>query len=147
MEQRVSLITLGVADMDRSRAFYMALGWQPVESPDGVVAFDLIGQTLGLYPKAMLAEELGIDAAGIGGFSGITLAHNLRSREEVAPFLRRAAEAGARIIKPAQDVFWGGYHGYFADPDGHMWEIAWNPFSPLGADGAFQWNGVAEGGG
>ncbi len=143
MEQRVSLITLGVSEPTRSRAFYTALGWAPVESPDGVVAFDLIGQTLGLYPKAMLAEELGLETSEIGGFSGMTLGHNVRSKEEVAPLLARAEAAGARIVKPAQDVFWGGHHGYFADPDGHLWEIAWNPFSPLGADGAFQWNGVA----
>jgi len=142
MEQRVSLITLGVSDLDRSRVFYTTLGWRQVQSPDGVVAFDLIGQTLGLYPKEMLAAELGIEVSDIGGFSGVTLAHNLRSKEEVAPLLQRARAAGARIVKPAQDVFWGGHHGYFADPDGHLWEIAWNPFSPLGPDGSFQWNGV-----
>lgn len=144
MEQRVSLITLGVADIDRAASFYTALGWRPVDSPDGVVAFDLIGQTLGLYPKSMLAEELGIRVEDITGFSGITLAHNLRSKEEVALLLARAEAAGGRIVKPAQDVFWGGHHGYFADPDGHVWEIAFNPFSRLGADGSFQWNGVAE---
>jgi len=142
MEQRVSLITLGVSDLDRSRVFYTTLGWRQVQSPDGVVAFDLIGQTLGLYPKEMLAAELGIEVSDIGGFSGVTLAHNLRSKEEVAPLLERARAAVARIVKPAQDVFWGGHHGYFADPDGHLWEIAWNPFSPLGPDGSFQWNGV-----
>jgi len=145
MEQRVSLITLGVSDLDRSTAFYKALGWHPVESPDGVVAFDLIGQTLGLYPREMLAAELGIEVSDIHGFSGITLAHNLRSKQEVAPLLERAHAAGARIVKPAQDVFWGGYHGYFADLDGHLWEVAWNPFSPLGPDGSFQWNGVDQG--
>lgn len=142
MEQRVSLITLGVSDIDRSTAFYTELGWRPVDSPDGVVAFDLIGQTLGLYPKSMLAQELGIEETSITGFSGITLAHNLRSKEEVARLLARAEQAGARIVKSAQDVFWGGYHGYFADPDGHLWEIAFNPFSPLGPAGEFQWNGA-----
>ncbi|SLN17105.1 Glyoxalase-like domain protein [Pseudoruegeria aquimaris] len=142
MEQRVSLITLGVADLERAARFYEALGWVRVDSPDGVVAFDLIGQTLGLYPKEKLAEEWGMDPAEIGGFSGITLAHNLRSCEEVAPLLARAKAAGARILKEAQDVFWGGHHGYFADPDGHVWEIAYNPFSPLAPDGAFQWNGA-----
>lgn len=143
MEQRVSLITLGVADIDRAAAFYEALGWQRVESPDGVVAFDLIGQTLGLYSKAVMAEELGMDVKDIKGFSGLTLAHNLREKAEVAVLLARVEAAGGRIIKPAQDVFWGGHHGYFADPDGHIWEVAHNPFSPLGPDGAFQWNGAA----
>ncbi|WP_166416558.1 VOC family protein [Cochlodiniinecator piscidefendens] len=142
MEQRVSLITLGVADMERSAAFYEALGWTRVESQDGVIAFDLIGQTLGLYPKTALADELGIDVENIGGFSGITFSHNLREKSEVSVFLDRAENAGGKILKSAQDVFWGGHHGYFSDPDGHVWEIAHNPFSPLGPDGAFQWNGV-----
>lgn len=142
MEQRVSLITLGVSDMEVSAAFYEALGWKRVESPDGVIAFDLIGQTLGLYPRASLAEELGISDQGAVGFTGISLAYNVREKEEVAPLLERVKQAGGRILKPAQDVFWGGHHGYFSDPDGHTWEVAHNPFSPLGRDGAFQWNGV-----
>lgn len=141
MEQRVSLITLAVDDMEKAAAFYEALGWARVETPDGVVAFDLIGQTLGLYSRAALAQELGCDAESLTG-SGVVLSHNVRTKDEVAPLLKRAEAAGAKIIKPAQDVFWGGYHGHFADPDGNIWEIAWNPFSPLGADGAFQWNGV-----
>jgi len=142
MEQRVSLITLAVSNMDLAAGFYEALGWTRVDSPDGVVAFDLIGQTLGLYPRAAMAEELGINLADIGGFSGVTLAHNLREKSGVAPLLARAEAAGGRIVKPAQDVFWGGYHGYFADPDGHIWEVAHNPFSPLGPKGEFQWNGA-----
>jgi len=141
MEQRVSLITLGVADLERAAAFYEALGWARVDSPDGVIAFDLIGQTLGLYPRAALAEELGMEASAIGGFCGITLAHNLAEKADVAPLLARAEAAGATILKPAQDVFWGGYHGYFADPDGYVWEVAHNPFSPLGPGGEFRWNG------
>lgn len=143
MEQRVSLITLAVSDMERAARFYDALGWQRVESPDGVIAYDLIGQTLGLYPRDAMAEELGMDAAEIGEFSGLTLAHNVRDKAEVAPLLARAEAAGARIVKPAQDVFWGGHHGYFADPDGYVWEVAHNPFSPLGPNGEFQWNGAA----
>ena len=142
MEQRVSLITLGVADMDASARFYEAMGWKRVESPDGVIAFDLIGQTLGLYPRAALAEELGISDDGKAGFSGISISYNVREKEDVAPLLERVEKAGGRIIKPAQDVFWGGHHGYFADPDGHLWEVAHNPFSPLGQNGEFQWNGV-----
>jgi len=142
MEQRISLITLAVEDMDRSAAFYRALGWEPVDSPDGVVAFDLIGQTLGLYPRDALAQDMGLEPSGIGGFSGITLAHNVRDKAEVAELTDRALAAGARLIKPPHDVFWGGHIAYFADPDGHVWEIAFNPFSPLGKDGAFQWNGA-----
>ncbi len=144
MEQRISLITLGVSDMDRSAKFYESLGWQRVDSPDGVIAFDLIGQTLGLYPRQSLADDLGIPVDAIGGFSGITLAHNLREKDQVAALMQRAEDAGARMLKPAQDVFWGGFHGFFADPDAHVWEIAWNPFSPLSDQGAFRWNGYGE---
>ena len=142
MEQRISLITLAVADIRRASAFYRALGWEPAQGPDGVVAFDLIGQTLGLYPKADLARDMGLDETGIGGFSGITLAHNVRAKTDVAPLVDRAVAAGARLIKAPHDVFWGGHIAYFADLDGHVWEIAWNPFSPLGPDGAFQWAGA-----
>lgn len=142
MEQRISLITLATDDPQRAVAFYEALGWARVDSPEGIIAFDLIGQTLGLYAKADLARDLGMEVDQIGGFSGVTLAHNLREKSEVTPLLARAEAAGGRIVKPAEDVFWGGYVGYFADPDGHVWEVAWNPFSPLGSDGAFQWNGA-----
>jgi uncharacterized protein len=142
MEQRVSLITLAVEDMSRSAAFYESLGWKQVESPDGVVAFDLIGQTLGLYPRAMLAADMGMQEADITGFSGITLAHNVSVREDVAALFTSALQAGARAIKPPHDIFWGGHIAYFADPDGHVWEIAHNPFSALGPNGEFQWNGA-----
>ncbi|MEP5761391.1 MAG: VOC family protein [Litoreibacter sp.] len=143
MEQRVSLITLGVTDVEVAAAFYEALGWMRVETQDGVVAFDLISQTLGLYPKAGLAEELGMEVSNIGGFSGITLAHNVRNKEDVSTLLDRVPSAGGRILKPAQDVFWGGHHGYFADVDGHVWEVAFNPYSALREDGAFCWNGFS----
>lgn len=141
MEQRVSLITLGARDMDVQAAFYEALGWARVDSPDGVVAFDLIGQALGLYPLQALADELGLDVETLGQGAS-TLGHNVRDKADVAALLARAEAAGAKIIKPAQDVFWGGHHGYFADPEGHIWEVAHNPFSPLGPKGEFQWNGV-----
>ncbi|WP_415921035.1 VOC family protein [Tateyamaria sp. SN6-1] len=141
MEQRVSLITLGTRDMAAQAAFYEALGWRRVDSPDGVIAFDLLGQTLGLYPLAALAEEIGVAVDDLGR-GALTLSHNVAEKSEVAPLLQRAEAAGARVLKPASDVFWGGHHGYFADPEGHIWEIAWNPFSPLGPDGAFQWNGA-----
>ena len=141
MEQRVSLITLGTRDMAAQAAFYEALGWQRVDSPDGVIAFDLIGQTLGLYPLAALAKEIGVPVDDLGR-GALTLSHNVRTKEDVARLLAQAERAGARILKPASDVFWGGHHGYFADPEGHIWEVAWNPFSPLGQDGTFQWNGA-----
>ena len=141
MDQRVSLITLGVTDMDRAAAFYDALGWQRVETPDGVVAYDLIGQTLGLYPLDKLAEDLGLTVAELGT-GRATLGCNMREKDEVAVVLDAARAAGGRVLREAQDVFWGGHHGYFADPDGHIWEIAYNPFSPLGPRGEFQWNGV-----
>ena len=140
MEQRVSLITLGVADMDRAAAFYEALGWQRVEAQDGVVAFDLIGQTLGLYPVAKLAEDMGLQVEALG-HGGMTLSHNVREKGDVAVVLERAERAGAKVLKPAADVFWGGHHGYFRAPDGCFWEVAFNPFSPLAPDGAFRWNG------
>ncbi|MFY0681323.1 MAG: VOC family protein [Thalassovita sp.] len=143
MDQRVSLITLGCRDMDRAAAFYTDLGWQRAESPDGVVAFDLIGQTLGLYPLAALAEEIGVPESSLGQGASC-LAHNLRSPEEVDALLDTAKQAGAKILKSATEVFWGGYHGYFSDPEGHIWEIAHNPFSPRRADGAFCWNGYGK---
>lgn len=146
MEQRVSLITLGVADLERAAAFYEALGWRREDSPDGVIAFNLLGQTLGLYPLDKLAEDIGVPVGDLKpGASTVTLAHNVRSAEEVAPLLAAAEAAGGTVLKPAQDVFWGGHHGYFADPDGHYWEVAFNPFSPLGEqDGAFQWGGGVD---
>ena len=140
MEQRVSLITLVVQDMERSAAFYEALGWRRVETPDGIVVFDLIGQALGLYPRASLAQDMGVDEAELGT-GAITLAHNVSAREAVAPLMARAEAAGAHILCPAKDVFWGGHVGYFADPDGHVWEVAWNPHSPLSPEGAFRWEG------
>ncbi|UWQ81289.1 VOC family protein [Leisingera sp. S132] len=140
MEQRVSLITLGVPDMEKAAAFYEALGWKRAESPDGVIAFDLISQTLGLYPLAALAEDIGLPPEALGT-GAMTLSHNTRSKEEVAQLLAAAAGAGADVLKPAQDVFWGGHHGYFRSPDGHVWEVAFNPFSPLAENGAFCWNG------
>ena len=141
MEQRVSLITLGARDMEALAEFYEAMGWTRVDSPDGVIAFDLIGQTLGLYPLAALAEDIGVPIESLGP-GAITLSHNVRDKSDVAVLLARAEAAGGEVLKSASGVFWGGHHGYFADPEGHVWEVAWNPFSPLGPDGAFQWNGV-----
>ena len=135
MEQRVSLLTLGVMDMERSAAFYDALGWRRVETQDGVVAYDLIGQTLGLYPLARWAEDIGVNVEGLG-VGRATLGYNCRDKSEVARVIKAAEAAGARVLKPAADVFWGGYSGYYADPDGHVWEVAHNPFWPLNADGS-----------
>ena len=140
MEQRISLITLGVRDPDRLAAFYDALGWRRVETPDKVIAYDLIGQTLALYDLEALAADLGlpVDALGHGA---MTLAYNVRERDEVAVVMERAEAAGARVLRPASDIFWGGVVGYFSDPEGHVWEIAWNPHAPLSSDGSFRWNG------
>ncbi len=140
MEQRVSLITVGVDDPEAAAGFYEMLGWQRVDSPDGVIAFDLIGQTLGLYPLAALAEEIGVDIATLGQ-GALTLSYNCPAKEDVAALLKRAEGAGAQILKHATDVFWGGHHGYFRAPDGTIWEIAFNPFSTLGPNGEFRWNG------
>jgi len=138
MEQRLSVVTLGVADLERSRRFYEAgLGWTASPaSQDGVVFFQLGGLVLALYPRPALAEDSGLPDTPAPRFSGITLAYNVRSRDEVADVLETAVEAGGTLLKPARDVFWGGHSGYFADPDGHTWEVAWNPFWPLDADGA-----------
>ena len=143
MEQRVSLITLGVRDLDRATTFYRALGWDEVESPDGIVVFDLLGQALGLYPLEALAKDIGVAAAELG-HGAMTLSYNGHNRADVDAVMKAADKAGAQILKPAEEVFWGGYHGYFADPDGHIWEIAHNPFSPLSSAGEFRWNGYGE---
>ncbi|WP_116132238.1 VOC family protein [Tropicimonas sp. IMCC34043] len=141
MEQRVSLITLGVEDPARAEEFYSALGWQRAVSEDGVVVFNLIGQALALYSRTLLARDIGLTDSP-GGFTGLTLSYNVRERDEVDELLARVQAAGGRVLRPAADIFWGGHVGYFADPDGHVWEVAWNPFSPLGPDGAFQWEDV-----
>lgn len=142
MDHRVSLLTLGAQDVSALAAFYDALGWQRVDSPDGVIAYDLIGQTLGLYPLDKLAEDIGVAAETLG-YGAMTFGYNTREKSDVAPLLAKAEAAGARILKPVTDVFWGGHHGYFADPEGHIWEIAWNPYAPLGPKGEFRWNGHA----
>jgi catechol 2,3-dioxygenase-like lactoylglutathione lyase family enzyme len=139
MEARVSIVTLGVKDLDRSLRFYRdGLGF-PVSkaSNDDVVFFRTGGIVVTLFPHEKLAEDAHVPAEG-SGFRGIALAHNVREKAEVAAILATAQRAGATITKPAQDVFWGGHSGYFADPDGHLWEVAWNPHFPLGADGSVE---------
>ncbi len=140
MEQRISLITLGVRDADTQAGFYDALGWTRADTPDGIIVYDLIGQALALYPIEDLARDMGLPVTRLGT-GATTYSHNVRSREEVAGLLERARAAGAEILKPAHDVFWGGHIGYFADPEGHIWEIAWNPAAPLSEDGRFRWSG------
>jgi catechol 2,3-dioxygenase-like lactoylglutathione lyase family enzyme len=131
MEPRISLITLGVQDLERSLRFYRdGLGLPTTWGTDkGVVFFQTQGVCLALYPLGDLANDVGLEP-GVeqSKFIGITLAHNVRQREDVDRVLAHAEAAGAKIVKPAQDTFWGGYAGYFADPDGHLWEVAWGAF-------------------
>lgn len=136
MEQRLSLVTLGVGSLETSRAFYERLGWRASSLSQGdVVFFQLNGLALGLFPRRLLAEDVKVEPSG-PGFSGVTLAHNCRSRQAVDKVFAEALAAGARALKPPEDVFWGGYSGYFSDPDGHVWEVAFNPHFPLDASGA-----------
>ncbi|ODA66766.1 Glyoxalase-like domain protein [Methyloligella halotolerans] len=136
MEQRITLVTLGVRDLQKSAAFFERLGWRrSVKDVEGVAFYQCGSIALGLYPWEALAEDAGVAPDG-QGFVGITLAHNVRTKDQVDSVLADAEAAGASIVKPAQDVFWGGYHGYFRDLDGHLWEVAWNPGFPLDADGA-----------
>ena len=129
MRQQMHLITLGVSDINAALNFYEnGLGWvRSSASQDDVAFFSMGGIVLALYPRDKLAEDATIPAKGTG-FGGIALAYNTRSREEVDEVLAKVGQLGAKVVKPAQDAFWGGYSGYFADPDGHLWEVAWNPF-------------------
>lgn len=133
--QRVTLITLGVDDLARARAFYEALGWVPAAAPEGVVFFQMNGAVLGLFGRADLAKDQGRPDAPLGT-GAMTLAQNFDTEAEVGAAYAAALAAGATALKAPQKVFWGGYSGYFADPDGHVWELAMNPFWPLGADGS-----------
>ncbi len=134
MDQRVSLVTLGVADVARARAFYDALGWSG-ESPDGeVVFYQAGGMILALWGRDKLAEDSAV--TDVGGWGGITLAYNVRSPAEVDEMLAAAAAAGATVGRPGAPTFWGGYSGVFIDPDGHPWEVAHNPGWVLADDGS-----------
>ncbi len=137
MEARIHFITLGVRDLATAVRFYRdGLGWPLSAASKGDVAFFRTGGVvLALYPREKLAEDAGVPASG-NGFRGVALAHNVRRREDVAELLAQAVSAGATLVKPAQDVFWGGHSGYFADPEGHLWEVAWNPHIPFADDGA-----------
>jgi catechol 2,3-dioxygenase-like lactoylglutathione lyase family enzyme len=121
------MITLGVRDLAASVAFYaQGLGLPRMESPPEVAFFTLDGTWLGLYGRQALAEDATVQAEG-SGFTGVTLAHNVASEAEVDALLKQAVAAGGTLVTPGQRVFWGGYSGYFADPDGHLWEVAHNP--------------------
>lgn len=139
MEQRLSLVTLGVADLSRARAFYEALGWRTGAQPgDDVVFFQAGGMIVALWDRAKLAQDSGVEDAG--GWGGVTLAHNVRSPEEVDRVIAEAEAAGARIPRAGAPTFWGGYSGMFVDPDGHAWEVAHNPHWALRPDGSVDLN-------
>ena len=130
------MVTLGVADLARSRDFYEnGLGWRRGNEEEKVAFYQLGGMLLGLYNRNELAVDAKVSPEG-SGFRGVALAYNTRSKEEVDTVLGEAVKAGGQLIKAAEDVFWGGYSGYFSDPDGHLWEVAWNPFWTLGDDGS-----------
>jgi uncharacterized protein len=136
MDQRVSLITLGVDDVGRGRSFYEALGWRGQQVED-TVFFQAGGLAIVLWGRSALADDAGLSGDGEAHrFGGIALAHNVRSREEVDQVLDRAKQAGAEITRAAAETFYGGYAGYFADPDGHLWEVAYNPGFVLTDDGS-----------
>ena len=135
MEQRISLITLGVADVSRARTFYERLGWHGQEAEE-TVFFQAGAMALILWGRARLAADSGVADTGAGGFDGVVLAQNLRSREEVDALLADAASAGAEITRAPRETFYGGYAGYFRDPDGHVWEVAWNPGFSISPDGS-----------
>jgi uncharacterized protein len=133
MKPKISLITLGVSDLKKSLSFYRdGLGFKThnYKERDDVVFFEMVGTWLSLYPKVKLADDALVSLAG-SGFSGITLAHNVKTKDEVDEVFRFAISAGAKEVKKPRDTFWGGYSGYVADPDGYLWEIAFNPFTDL----------------
>jgi uncharacterized protein len=135
MEQRVSLITLGVADLARARAFYEALGWVTGAAPaEDVVFFQTGGMIVALWGRDQLGEDTVVEDSG--GWGGVTLAHNVRSPAEVNAVIEEARRAGARIAREGAETFWGGYSGVFVDPDGHPWEVAHNPHWNVTDDGS-----------
>ena len=141
MDQRLSVITLGVANLERARRFYEdVLGWTPFGDAPEIVFFDLGGFALGLYPHDKLAEDMKLPhcAPEPGERPRFALAYNTRQPEDVDRLLTHIASKGGKILKPAEQVFWGGYSGYFADPDGHPWEVAHNPHWPLDDNGRVQ---------
>ncbi|MDB6092701.1 MAG: hypothetical protein JWM32_263 [Verrucomicrobia bacterium] len=137
MEPRISIITLGVADVARSTRFYRdGLGFETAMASEGYAVFRTGGTRLAIYPLDKLAEDVAPGITPAKGFGGITLAHNVRKKDEVASVLQLAEKAGGKIVKTPQDVFWGGYSGYFSDPDGYLWEVAWGPDFKFDDNGA-----------
>ena len=133
--QRISIVTLGVADLAAATAFYERLGWQKSgDSMDSITFFQTDGSVLGLYERGALAEDAEVSPEG-SGFRGVTLALNCASPEEVDEVYAAWIAAGANGLKAPQKVFWGGYSSYVADPDGHLWELAHNPYATIGDDG------------
>jgi catechol 2,3-dioxygenase-like lactoylglutathione lyase family enzyme len=139
MRQKFNIITLGVENLERSLEFYeKGLGWKKSSASQGDIAFfSLGGMVLALYPRHLLAEDATVSDQPTG-FSGITIAHNTSSEKEVDDVMQLVSSIGGTIIKPAQKVFWGGYSGYFKDPDGHLFEVAFNPYSELDSAGNLQ---------
>lgn len=136
--QRLTMVTLGVADVARSSAFYEALGWRRSSaSQDTITFFSMEGSVLAIFGRDALADDAGLDPSG-SGFRGVSLALNCADRAEVEAVFAAWLAAGATSVKPPEAVFWGGYSGYVADPDGHLWEIAHNPYSPNDGDGRMQ---------
>ena len=137
MEQRISMITLGVADLERAVAFYEdVVGWKAAPGPPGIAFFDLGGVVFSLYPHDDLAKDRGAVAdRARDGYESFALAHNVRAKEDVDAIFARLRDNGATILKEPEQVFWGGYSGYFSDPDGHAWEVAHNPHWTIQADG------------
>jgi predicted lactoylglutathione lyase len=135
VEQRLSLVTLGVSDLERSRAFYEALGWTTGAEPgDDVVFFQAVGMIVALWSREELAEDSGVRDSG--GWGGVALAYNARSPQEVDAVIEEARAAGATIPRAGGETFWGGYSGVFVDPDGHPWEVAHNPRWTIHDDGS-----------
>ena len=135
MKSKISIICLGVSDLERSRLFYEELGLKThnFDPAQGVVFFDMEGTWLELFPRSELAKDAGVvdTAVATTDFRGVTLAHNEPTKEGVDRVMTEALAAGAKLVKQPQDVFWGGYSGYFSDPDGHLWEVAYNPYLDL----------------
>jgi uncharacterized protein len=135
---QLNIVTLGVSELQVAREFYESLGWTASSASQGdIVFFKAGGVVLALYPRKKLAADANVSSKG-SGFRCFTLAYNVRKKGDVASILRVAEACGGKIIRPAQDVFWGGHHGYFSDPDGNLWEVAWNPFFKLSPNGALK---------
>ncbi|MGJ8535231.1 MAG: VOC family protein [Alphaproteobacteria bacterium] len=134
MKPRISMIALAVEDLQRSVAFYHdGLGFPKMDSPPGVAFFNLNGTWLGLSEREALAKDAAVSAKG-SGYNNFNLAHNVASKEDVDAVFAQALQAGAKAVKPVQEASWGGYHGYFSDPDGHLWEVAYNPYGWIGPE-------------